>query len=107
MLELFFEMGKSVFWWDEEIKTSHVIIRPEIPEIADCDIPDTAGRKTRRRRTQAIARRYASCANAVSLVAKLHVKLAILIFLTKSVKKGISGQKQKKWTWPLYSAHLK
>ena len=83
------------------------MIRPEIPEIAGSDIPDPASRKKRRRRTQAIAKRYASCAKAVSLVAKFHVKLAILIFLTKSAKKGISGQKQKKSTWPLNSAHLK
>ena len=74
------------------------MIRPEIPEIAGSDIPNTAGRKTRRRRTQAIAKRYASCAKAVGLVAKFHVKLAILTFLTKSAKKGISGQKQKKPT---------
>ena len=74
------------------------MIRPEIPEIAGSDIPNTAGRKTRRRRTQAIAKRYASCAKAVRLVAKFHVKLAILTFLTKSAKKGISGQKQKKPT---------
>ena len=46
------------------------MIRPEIPEIAGSDIPNTAGRKTRRRRrTQAIAKRYASCAKAVRLVA--------------------------------------
>ena len=74
------------------------MIRPEIPEIAGSDIPNTAGRKTRRRRTQAIAKRYVSCAKAVRLVAKFHVKLAILTFLTKSAKKGISGQKQKKPT---------
>ena len=73
------------------------MIRPEISEIAGSDIPNTAGRKTRRRRrTQAIAKRYASCAKAVRLVAKFHVKLAILTFLTKSAKKGISGKKQKK-----------
>ena len=43
--------------------------RPEITDIAGSDIPDTAGRKTkRRRRTQAIAKRYAFHANAIKYV---------------------------------------
>ena len=42
------------------------MIRSENPDMAGSDIPDTAGRKTRRRkRTQAIAKRYAFHANAI------------------------------------------
>ena len=33
--------------------------------IYNSEFPDTAGRKTRRKRTQAIAKRYASHANAI------------------------------------------
>ena len=38
--------------------------RPEIPDMAGSDIPDTASRKTRRRRTKAIAKRYVFHVNA-------------------------------------------
>ena len=45
------------------------MVRPKIPDMAGSDIPDTAGRKTgRRRRTQAIAKRYAFHTNAISNV---------------------------------------
>ena len=41
----------------------------------------------------------------ISLSTKFLLKLKILIFLTKFVQKGISGQKRKKWISPLYSAY--
>ena len=37
---------------------------PEIPDMPGSDIPETAGRKTTTRRTQAIAKRYEFHANA-------------------------------------------
>ena len=66
--ELLFEMAKSVFWRDEEVTTNvvfQVMTRSEIPDMAGSVIPDTAGRKTPRRRTQAIAKCYAFHANAI------------------------------------------
>ena len=42
--------------------------RSKIPDIAGSDIPETAGRKTRIRRTQAIAKRYVFHANAIKLL---------------------------------------
>ena len=64
-------MGVSVFRRVGEVKTNvtfHVMTRPEITDIAGSDIPDTAGRKTKRRRTQAIAKGYAFHANAIKYV---------------------------------------
>ena len=43
----------------------HVMTRSKIPDVTGSDIPATAGRKTRIRRTQAIAKRYAFHANAI------------------------------------------
>ena len=40
--------------------------RPEISDMTCSDIPDTAGRKTSRKRTQAIAKRYTFHANAIT-----------------------------------------
>ena len=40
--------------------------RSKIPDLAGSNIPDKAGRKTRRRRTQATAKRYVFHANAVT-----------------------------------------
>ena len=40
-----------------------ILLKSEIP-IYNSEVPDTAGRKTRRRRTHAIAKRYALYANA-------------------------------------------
>ena len=56
------------------------MVRPKIPDMAGSDIPDTAGRKTTRRRTQAIAKRYAFHANAIS-----NVKLTL-----SSISNGLS-----------------
>lgn len=45
----------------------HVMTRSEILDMAGSDIPDMAGRKTRRRRgTQAVAKRYAYHTNTMS-----------------------------------------
>ena len=41
------------------------MLKSEIIDMVGSDIPDTAGRKMRRRRTQAIAKRYVVHANAV------------------------------------------
>ena len=56
------------------------MVRPKIPDMAGSDIPDTAGRKTTRRRTQAIAKRYAFHANVIS-----NVKLTL-----SSISNGLS-----------------
>ena len=71
-------MGKTVFCWDEDVKTNvtfHVMTRPEMPDRAGSDIPDTAGRKTRR--TQAVAKRYAFHANAISPLQRGTVSLLL------------------------------
>ena len=79
MFELFFEMVKSFFWWDEEVKTNvafYVMTRSEILDMAGSNIPDMAGRKTRRRRTQAsIAKRYAFHANTIAMLLLKNVSL--------------------------------
>ena len=41
----------------------------------------------------------------ISIATKFPLKLTILIFRANLPKKGISGQKQKKWTSPLNSAY--
>ena len=46
----------------------HHMTRSKIPDIAGSDIPETAGRETRIRRTQAIAKRYVFHANAIKLL---------------------------------------
>ena len=43
----------------------HAMTRPEIMDMAGSDIPDTAGRKRKRRRTQAIAKCYVFHAKAI------------------------------------------
>ena len=44
----------------------HALIRPEIADITGSDIPDAASRITkRRRRTQAMAKRYAFHADGI------------------------------------------
>ena len=75
--ELFAEMSKSLFLRDKKVVQQqtcffYVMARSKIPDMAGCDIPDTAGRKTRRRRrtrrrAQAIAKRYAFHANATNI----------------------------------------
>ena len=79
MFELFFEMVKSFFWRDEEVKTNvafYVMTRPKILDMAGSNIPDMAGRKTRRRRTRAsIAKRYAFHVNTIAVLLLKNVSL--------------------------------
>ena len=45
----------------------HALAKPEIPDMAGSDIPDTADRKKRRRkRTQAATKRYMFHADAIN-----------------------------------------
>ena len=68
----------------------HVMTRSEIPDIADSNIPDMADRKTRRRGTHAIAKRFAFLANAITTLfwlTSIFVKNQILHFLSINYSK--------------------
>ena len=61
-------MAESVFWRDEEVvwqQIFHVMAGSEALDVTGYDISNTAGRKTRRRRTQTNIKRYVFHANAI------------------------------------------